>query len=181
MKAITICQPYASLIVGWDGVNAADVKRVENRTWPTRYRGPLLIHAGVSEKWLPTWDGPRPPADQMPMGKIVGIVQLVDCQSIASIRSAPARSPIAWLKSHVHATGPWCFVLRRPRRLLTPIAFRGQQGIFEVPDDLITAAAFEPQCRICGCTELDGCPGGCCWITENLCSRCGEKIESGQY
>ena len=31
MKALTVCQPYASLIVGWPGIEAADVKRVENR------------------------------------------------------------------------------------------------------------------------------------------------------
>lgn len=27
-------------------------KRVENREWPTSYRGPLLIHAGKSREWL---------------------------------------------------------------------------------------------------------------------------------
>jgi hypothetical protein len=38
MKVISIRQPWASLIV----IGAKDV---ENRTWPTRYRGPVLIHA----------------------------------------------------------------------------------------------------------------------------------------
>lgn len=40
-KAITIHQPWASLI-------AHGIKDVENRTWTTRYRGPLIIHAGRS-------------------------------------------------------------------------------------------------------------------------------------
>ena len=39
MKALTIKQPWASLIIYGD-------KDVENRSWPTSYRGPLLIHAG---------------------------------------------------------------------------------------------------------------------------------------
>lgn len=39
MKALTIKQPYASLIV--DGI-----KDIENRTWKTNYRGRILIHAG---------------------------------------------------------------------------------------------------------------------------------------
>lgn len=39
MKALTISQPYASLI-------ARGEKFVENRRWPTPYRGPLAIHAG---------------------------------------------------------------------------------------------------------------------------------------
>lgn len=47
MKCLTVCQPYASLIVGWEGIDQADVKRVENRKWRPAYRGPLLIHAGT--------------------------------------------------------------------------------------------------------------------------------------
>lgn len=39
MKAITIRQPWASLI-------AAGVKTIETRSWSTKYRGPLAIHAG---------------------------------------------------------------------------------------------------------------------------------------
>lgn len=39
MKAITIKQPFASLI-------AAGLKEYEFRTWKTKYRGEILIHAG---------------------------------------------------------------------------------------------------------------------------------------
>jgi len=45
MKALTISQPYASLI-------ASGEKWVENRTWATRYRGPLAIHAGRGTQYL---------------------------------------------------------------------------------------------------------------------------------
>jgi len=41
MKAITIKQPFASLI-------AAGLKEYEFRTWKTDYRGEILIHAGKS-------------------------------------------------------------------------------------------------------------------------------------
>lgn len=27
-------------------------------------------------------------------------------------------------------------------------------------------------CRECGCTDANGCPGGCSWIEPNLCSEC---------
>lgn len=40
MKALTICQPHASLV----GIG---VKPVETRSWSTKYRGPLAIHAGT--------------------------------------------------------------------------------------------------------------------------------------
>ena len=39
MKAITIKQPYATLI-------AEGLKEYEFRTWKTKYRGDILIHAG---------------------------------------------------------------------------------------------------------------------------------------
>ena len=40
MKAITIRQPWASLIT-------LGVKTIETRSSPTKYRGPLAIHAGA--------------------------------------------------------------------------------------------------------------------------------------
>ena len=47
MKAITIKQPYATLI-------AEGLKEYEFRTWKTKYRGEILIHAGcgVDKEWL---------------------------------------------------------------------------------------------------------------------------------
>ena len=39
MKALTIKQPWATLIIQGD-------KRFEFRSWQTKYRGELLIHAG---------------------------------------------------------------------------------------------------------------------------------------
>ena len=41
MKVITIKQPWASLI-------AEGYKHYEFRTWNTKYRGDILIHAGIS-------------------------------------------------------------------------------------------------------------------------------------
>ncbi|TGW16874.1 helix-turn-helix domain-containing protein [Stenotrophomonas maltophilia] len=35
-------------------------------------------------------------------------------------------------------------------------------------------AFTERRCRICGCTELQACRGGCSWIDKDLCSSCGE-------
>lgn len=38
MKAITVWQPWASLL-------ACGAKQYETRSWPTKYRGPIAIHA----------------------------------------------------------------------------------------------------------------------------------------
>lgn len=40
MKALTLTQPRATLV-------AIRAKRIETRSWQTRYRGPLAIHAGA--------------------------------------------------------------------------------------------------------------------------------------
>ena len=72
MKVLTIKQPWATLIMQGD-------KRFEFRSWQTKYRGDLLIHAGKGidkeamkrlEKYLP---------EELPYGKILGKVKLVDC------------------------------------------------------------------------------------------------------
>ena len=46
MKALTVRQPWASLI-------AAGVKTIETRSWATSFRGPLAIHAG--KRWDVGW------------------------------------------------------------------------------------------------------------------------------
>jgi len=72
MKVLTIKQPYATLIMQGN-------KRFEFRSWQTKYRGELLIHAGKGidkeamkrlAKYIP---------EEMPTGKILGKVTLVDC------------------------------------------------------------------------------------------------------
>ena len=72
MKVLTIKQPWATLIMQGD-------KRFEFRSWQTKYRGDLLIHAGKGidkeamkrlAKYLP---------DEIPLGKILGKVTLVNC------------------------------------------------------------------------------------------------------
>lgn len=49
MKALTLTQPYATLV-------ALGVKRIETRGWSTDYRGWLAIHAGMN---LNAVGGPR--------------------------------------------------------------------------------------------------------------------------
>ncbi len=69
IKALSIKQPYPHNIF-YDG------KDVENRDWPTKGRGWIIIHAGVSKSELDT-DDPREMA--MPRGGIVGMARIVDC------------------------------------------------------------------------------------------------------
>lgn len=122
MKAITVCQPYASLI-------ASGGKLVENRTWPTRYRGALAIHAGKSKKWLASWGGPLP--DPMPFGAVVAIANMIACLPIDEIRRGMHDQQFPWLREHEHTEGPWCWVFETIMGFEHPVPATGAQGFWE--------------------------------------------------
>lgn len=138
MKALTICQPYAELI-------ARGIKRVENRTWATPYRGPLLIHAGKNTDWLDLSGPPGRDAtfdialSEMQFGAVIARCELVACLPILAIRSLRHEQKYPWLNDHDHTEGPFCWVLENIERLPQPIKCRGAQGIFDVPSDVVVA------------------------------------------
>ena len=130
--ALSIRQPWAWLIVNGH-------KDVENRTWRTNFRGPVLIHAGKAvdraahEDWYwgahpatgeygGDWvDKVRPPEGGFDLGGIVGVAEVVDCVSSSG-------SP--WF------CGPFGFVLRNARPLpFTPL--KGALGFFKVPEGAV--------------------------------------------
>ena len=122
MKAISIRQPWAWLIIEGH-------KPIENRTWPTNFRGDIQIHAAkgctVQEytdavefvrSFNPTLAAGIPPLHQLDKGGIIGLVRITDC-----VRKHP--SPFF--------VGPWGFVMDKPY----PLPFRpmrGMLGIFNV-------------------------------------------------
>ncbi|KWT89300.1 MULTISPECIES: ASCH domain-containing protein [unclassified Variovorax] len=86
MKALSVRQPWAWLIVN-------GFKDIENRTWSTRQRGTILVHAsqGMTRREyqevvmflvtsLPAATRPHlPPFEDLERGGIVGQVDIVDC------------------------------------------------------------------------------------------------------
>jgi hypothetical protein len=146
MNCLTICQPYAHLIVTpQERLPAGHVqKKIENRSWMTGYRGPLLIHAGRSTTWLDTYPGVND-LGPLVMGQIIGVAYMADSvpinwESIPTTGDRIMRLPTAvsslypWLRTHVHAEGPVGFVLLGGRAFANPIPLRGQQGLFDVVD-----------------------------------------------
>jgi hypothetical protein len=154
MRAITIWQPWASLI-------AVGAKSIETRSWPTRYRGPLLIHA--AKRWDAELDFQaryardkltlmlfRPPSEaheragSIPIGeatgKVVAVATLADCRPMAA-----APDPINAEFGHF-GPGRWGWVLSGVRPLPSPIPWRGAQGLWDVPAELQQAvqAALPP-------------------------------------
>ena len=124
MKALTICQPFASAII-------EGIKTVENRTWKTKYRGKLIIQSGLSDKWIF-------PCSSMPafkdfdiqnltFGAIIGTVELVDIV-FPGHESAPHSDPFV--------EGPYCWILENPVPLDKPIKCTGKQGLWNAPMEI---------------------------------------------
>lgn len=115
MKALSVKQPWASLI-------ATGQKTIELRSWPTTYRGPLVIVASASP------DGEalaRFRLGHVPCGVTVAVVDVVD------VRPAHASDEASALDVPAPRDFAWC--LSNPRPL--PLArIRGRLGLYEVDD-----------------------------------------------
>lgn len=130
--ALSIMQPWAWLIVNRH-------KAIENRDWPTRFRGPVAIHAGKKidqfaardvqscihpvtgdaadwDTWIEDGKG---------LGGIVGIADIVDCISASS-------NP--WF------VGRYGFVLAN-QRTIPFIPVRGALGFFEWRKNIVAQPA----------------------------------------
>jgi hypothetical protein len=141
MKALSIHQPWA-----WAILHAG--KRVENRTWQTHYRGPLLIHASKSRAshaalnnalWQSFCGQPLPAWTSLTTGALLGIVELVECLHLDQWHTARRRGDLLaalWDEAMLSpwAEGPWCWVLAKPRVFAEPVPWRGSQGLFEVEE-----------------------------------------------
>src|SRR5262245_23921031 len=131
MKALSIRQPWASLVV-------MGHKDVENRSWQTNYRGPLLIHAGLAHangafESIEKRYGLR--LLDLPRGGIIGSVELVDV-----VREHPSR----WFDGNAFG---WVFAHYQPVRF---IPMRGRLGLF---DTNVRWSALQPP-QICRVTAI---------------------------
>jgi activating signal cointegrator 1 len=162
MKTISLWQPWATLVV-------LGAKQIETRSWPTRYRGPLAIHA--SQKWnTQLWNlcqsspfhevltengfsNEAGDARGLPLGCILGTVNVEDCYCSSFFhvdRGDLCLSPQIrgdeeiWISRREQAFGDyspgrWGWLLSNPVMLPEPIPYRGRQGLFDVPDHLFGA------------------------------------------
>lgn len=158
MKAITIWQPWASLL-------ACGAKQFETRSWATSYRGPLAIHAAnkplsqvaplmSNRAWQATLDllasryGVCTDADNwldLPCGVIIATAELVGCHEIVRHggRGMPADGP-GWLETD-HGIyepsdqellfgdwtpGRYAWEIANVKLLDTPIPARGKQRLW---------------------------------------------------
>ena len=152
MKAITIWQPYASLII-------CGLKRFETRSWSTKCRGPLIIHA--AKKWDRERAGDVERVQELikkyinlnhldddhlkmlirPIGETLGCalgaVRLTDCQQMDSGRSL--------FENEVGSFGPgrYGWSCLSPVPFSEPILAKGMQGLWNPSDELVAKVKSE--------------------------------------
>jgi hypothetical protein len=155
MKGIALTQPWASLWVGGEKIN-------ETRSWGTPYTGDLAV---LASKNFPRWarklclEEPFRSAlkrlgfnwlGDLPTGKLVGIVRMDDCVLIKSSNAGTPFLDTDWtdrlpgepeLSFGDFTPGRYAWPASNPRRLVEPVPFKGRLGLFNVPDELLKAAA----------------------------------------
>ncbi len=146
MKALTLYQPWATL---W----AIGAKTIETRSWETAYRGPLAIHAGMKRNFIdmrsayyvcnrePFYSvlmdyGKKametlPPWDILPLGKIIGITNIIDCVDIGpKFISALTEQEKAFGNYSLYPHR-WAWISKNTKALEFPIPARGAMGLWE--------------------------------------------------
>lgn len=138
MKAITLHQPWASLV-------ALGAKRFETRGWQIRYRGPIAIHAAKNfPKW--EWDcaieNPRvlealrsrggiEDPGKLPLGSVIATAVLHDvCPTgaVLATREVSIAMDEFWFGDF--SDGRFAWELREVRLLPVPIPARGMQRLW---------------------------------------------------
>lgn len=121
-RALTILQPWAWAI-------AEGIKTIENRSWPTKYRGSIYVHAGRkvhNSEFVDCAETMRlvgsqrdiPREDLLVYGALIAVVDLVGCSQFPD---DPWSNPMLW---------NW--KLANPRPLPEPIPMRGSLGLWKV-------------------------------------------------
>lgn len=134
IKAISLWEPWASAM-------ALGLKVNETRSWPTSWRGDLLICAAqrrmgpeeqdVYERWV------QPAAGEgyvMPYGCAVAVVRVAECGKTETLAPGAVEGALG-----NYEPGRFAWVTTDLRRLKAPLPVKGRQQFFEV--DLMAAGA----------------------------------------
>ena len=136
MKALTVIQPWASLIVSGN-------KKIETRSWKTSFRGEILIHASKKDMTHSLAD--RMTASEfkyfvrcgigfssLPTGSIIGVVTISDCILMTDefIRKLKKEDPQEFAFGDYEA-GRYAWILKDPKTMVPPARnIKGKLGLW---------------------------------------------------
>ena len=143
-KALSFKQPFAWLI-------ANGYLLVDDRTWATDYRGPILIHAskGLYEEYydylVDHTDLPLPPKDKLPFGGVVGFANLIGCYQSNRLPTGLTQEQRASYDALPPNLYGFLFDQAQPMPLLP---CRGKLKIFEIDVDALTDVPLSTQAKL---------------------------------
>lgn len=133
MRCISLWQPWATAV-------ALKLKNIETRHWSTPYRGRLAIHAAL--RWGPDERAFANAAPQLPevlpRGCIVATATLVDVR-----RTEDLLDGLGAMEAIYGNFGPgrYGWLLEDIVALAEPTPWKGKQGFFNVPNELLPEVA----------------------------------------
>ncbi|MHB1418701.1 MAG: ASCH domain-containing protein [Bacillota bacterium] len=148
MKTISLMQPWASLI-------ATGAKQIETRSRPTKYRGPLAIHASIKNTpdqksmmsfWhiqtglaplkgrvlnLSEYEWPGVKWEDLPFGAIIAVCSLVDCVRTDNLQLGQIRKNFVTEESFGdYSPDRYAWFLENVRMLPDPMPAKGSLGLW---------------------------------------------------
>jgi len=126
MKALTIKQPWACLIVG-------GYKQYEFRSWKTNYRGKILIHAGLSveKDVINKFDNYNLDYEN---GAIIGEAEIVECILVDEWFDNELRKVNNEVYGNDHI-GQYAWKLENIKKYNNPIYLKGKLGLWNYEGD----------------------------------------------
>ena len=128
MRVLSIQEPYATLIM-------EQKKRVETRSWKTKYRGEIYIHASISKAHIKRITNPEildwMKDAQLHFGYIICKAQLVDCIEMTEeyIEKVKSEEHLEYILGE-YKVGRYAWVLENVEVLEQPIPAKGKLGIW---------------------------------------------------
>ena len=122
MKCLSICQPFAELII-------QNKKTIELRKWNTNFRGEFLVHAPIK---IRKEDYKKLKIkENLTTGAIIGKVELYDVKKYESLKEIQEDSN-QHFSTKKFQKKTFGFILKNSKPLRIPIPWKGQLGFFDV-------------------------------------------------
>ena len=120
MKALTIKEPWASLIIN-------GYKEYEFRSWKTNYRGKILIHAGMSNENISKFDIYNL---EYSKGEIIGEAELVDCILVSEEFNNELLKKNSLVYGKTNHTSTYAWKLENIKKYDKKIPCKGKLGLW---------------------------------------------------
>lgn len=135
-KALSLLQPFAELVV-------IRSKHFETRSWPTKYRGELYIHASAKfhSEYLELcyrdehFKREIPNPHSLQVGKIIGKCWVDGCYPVEEVRDNLVGSPE--LSFGDYSDGRWAWMLTHAEKFKQPIPYKGSLSIWDFDSSLL--------------------------------------------